>query len=87
MWQVSLSVVLVVIGFVVYYLIPLSFTFNNLPLFFGILNAILLGMVLGTAAVATTLQPFLERQVLRALLWGPDSNLGTLIRYAVIYCL
>lgn len=75
LWQIALAVVLVLIGFVVYYLIPLAFTFNNLPLFFGILNGILLGMVLGAAAVASTLQPLLEKLMLWLILWGPDTNL------------
>lgn len=74
MWQIGLAIVLIVIGFVVYYLIPLAFTFNNLPLFFGILNGILLGMVLGAAAVASTLQPLLEKGALWLILWGPDRN-------------
>lgn len=83
-WQVALSVLLVVIGFVVYYLIPLSFTFNNLPLFFGILTFILLGMLLGASAVASTLQPLLERAALKALLaWGPDRKLESLVRKAL----
>ena len=37
------SIILVVVGFVVYYLVPLSFIFNNITFFFRILTLILLG--------------------------------------------
>jgi len=37
------SILMIVMGFVVYYVIPYSFTFRNLPLFFTILILILLG--------------------------------------------
>eukprot|EP01104_Vermistella_antarctica_P011774 TRINITY_DN3326_c1_g2_i1.p1 TRINITY_DN3326_c1_g2~~TRINITY_DN3326_c1_g2_i1.p1 ORF type:complete len:1301 (+),score=387.68 TRINITY_DN3326_c1_g2_i1:217-4119(+) len=78
-WQTSLSLMLVVIGFVIYYLIPYSFLFLNFGLFLSILNAILLGMVIGAAITATVLQPYLERVVLSCLLWGKEKCLHNLI--------
>jgi hypothetical protein len=50
-----------VCGFVIYYLIPAAFVMGNMPMFLGILTAILLGMVLGFSLVATSIQPFLEK--------------------------
>lgn len=44
-WQTALSILLVISGFIIYYVIPYTFIFNNLPLFFLILNAILLGLL------------------------------------------
>lgn len=80
LWQVILSITMVIIGFIVYYMIPYSFTFNDLSLFFGILNAILLGMLFGAAAVASALQPFLETKILNLIVWGPDRKLIDLVR-------
>jgi hypothetical protein len=51
-WQTAVAVLMVVCGFVVYYVIPYSFIFNNLPLFFGIMNLILLGMLIGMCMIA-----------------------------------
>jgi len=42
-WQVTASVLMVSIGFVIYYLVPYAFIFANIPLFLTILNTILLG--------------------------------------------
>ena len=54
--QVSLALMLVAIGVVTYYLLPLSFILRDFALFLGILNAILLGMLLGLSLVSQTLQ-------------------------------
>ena len=74
------SVVVILIGFLVYYLIPYAFTYNNFPLFLGILQVMLLSMVLGLCLIATTLQPFLERIVLWCIVWGRDANLLSLMQ-------
>lgn len=68
-WQTALSILLVVIGFVVYYVIPYSFIFQNLPLFFFILNGILLGMLFGLCMIAVVLQPVMEHLLLFVMLW------------------
>jgi hypothetical protein len=44
--EIVVSVLLVLIGFLVYYLIPLSFTFGRFDLFFRIMTVILLGTML-----------------------------------------
>nr|CAG4716010.1 unnamed protein product [Naegleria fowleri] len=78
-WQTGVAIMLVVIGFVVYYMIPYSFIFTDLPLFFFILNAILLGMLLGLCVIAVVIQPFFERLVLNIILCGHERRLKTLI--------
>jgi len=78
-WQTAVSIALVVIGFIVYYIVPYSFLFQKLPLFFYIMNGILLGMLLGLCAIAVVLQPVLERIVLCFILIGPERKMHTLI--------
>jgi hypothetical protein len=68
------------LGFVVYYLIPLAFIYQEMSVFFYILNAILLGMLLGLCLVAVVLQPLLERIVLFCIVLGPDRRMLTLIK-------
>eukprot|EP00741_Cyanophora_paradoxa_P007415 tig00001128_g7174.t1 len=78
--QTAVAVLLIVIGFVVYYLIPYAFTFGDLPLFFTLLIFILLGMLAGLAMASLAVQPRLERLVLLCILWGPERRFGTLVR-------
>ena len=56
---------LVVTGVMTYYVAPLSFLYNNLNLFFFILNSILILMILGLAFIAMLIQPFLENIILK----------------------
>jgi hypothetical protein len=37
-WQVMLSTLMIVMGFIVYYLMPYSFIFQNIPLFLFLLT-------------------------------------------------
>lgn len=80
MWQTCLSVLLIVAGFVTFYVIPYAFTFRNIPLFFGILNAVLLGMLLGLALIAGALQPSAEKGVLWLLLSWHNSHLRGIVQ-------
>jgi ABC-type antimicrobial peptide transport system permease subunit len=73
--QLVISVIMIVVGFLVYYLIPYAFTYNNFALFLGVLQVILLSMVLGLCLVASTTQPFIERGVLWLIVWGSDAKL------------
>lgn len=78
-WQTGISVSLVVAGFVVYYLIPYSFIFQRLPMFFAILNCILLAMLFGLCMISVVFQPALEGIILNLIVWGPDRKMKTLI--------
>jgi len=79
LWQTVVSMFLVVIGFVVYYMIPYAFIFKDFGLFFLILNSILLGMKIGLCLVAAVLQPLLERTILFFILWGKERRMKNLI--------
>ncbi|KAL7747024.1 hypothetical protein RI367_007637 [Sorochytrium milnesiophthora] len=73
------ALLLVGIGFLVYYVVPLAFTFNNLPLFFRVLTVILLGMVVGQTLLAQILQHALEFIALKLCVWGPDRKLSDVV--------
>ena len=78
-WQLAVSVALIVIGFVVYYLVPLSFLFSNYSLFLTILTSVLLGMLMGCAIVGSMLEAYVEEWCLYVLLWGRDRALIPLV--------
>lgn len=79
--QTTASILMIIMGFVVYYLIPYSFTFQNLPLFFIILTVILIGMLLGLSLIGQTLQPYLERFGVFLIVWGTDRRtVGPLVK-------
>ena len=80
-WQVAASLMMIIFGFVVYYIIPYAFTFGDLRLFFTILILILLGMLLGLSLVGQTLQPHVEKLFLHLLMWGADyRSMAGLVR-------
>lgn len=64
------SVLLIVLGFLTFYLAPYAYAFSNMGLFFGILNGVLMLMILGLAFLAILLQGPLERFVLWVITWA-----------------
>ena len=79
--QTVVAVTLIVIGFVTYYLVPLSFVLARIDIFLAILNSILMAMVLGLAILTQTAQPCMERGVLTGMLCGrKDARLQHLIQ-------
>ena len=65
------SIVCVVCGFVAYYLIPMSFTFSDMSMFFTILTAILIATLFGLSMMAMSVQPLFEHLLTYVLVWGP----------------
>lgn len=63
------------VGFITFYIIPYSFIFQELSLFFMILNLILISMVAGLAMLSQLLQSHLERLLLRCCVWGHTRRL------------
>lgn len=55
-----LGITLVVLGILTYYVAPMSFIFDNLQLFFFILNVILVLMILGLSLLALLLLPYCQ---------------------------
>lgn len=68
LWQTALAILMCVLGFVTFYVVPYAFIFGNIPLFLGILNGILLGMLFGLCVINQSIQPVLERLILRIML-------------------
>lgn len=64
MWQTVLALLLIVVGILTFYVVPLGFVFADLQLVFGVLNFILCGMLFGLCIIAQILQPHCERVIL-----------------------
>jgi ABC-type antimicrobial peptide transport system permease subunit len=78
-WQAALGSLLVAAGFMVYYLVPFSFLFNELWIFFLIFNIILMGMLLGLCLMTHALQGPIEKVVLFFTIWGKEKRLQMLV--------
>lgn len=78
-WQVILGFFLLIAGFLVYYCMPLSFIFENMMLFFVLLELILIIMIVGLCMMLYIVEPYAEAGVLMLLLWGGERKLKTLI--------
>jgi ABC-type antimicrobial peptide transport system permease subunit len=77
------ALLMVVFGFVVYYLAPLSFIFLNLPLFFTIFVAVLAGMLIGLCMLAMLFHTRIQLLVMHAIMWawpGDSRSLKPLVR-------
>ncbi|KAJ3175931.1 hypothetical protein HDU87_005595 [Geranomyces variabilis] len=73
--EVIIALVLIVLGFLVYYIVPLSFVFQDLNLFFRIMTVILLGAIL----MGGVLQHWLEVTIAHVLVRGADRPLLHLV--------
>lgn len=83
--QLAFAIMLVLVGFTTFYLLPLSFILNNFGFFLGVLTAILLGMLAGLSILAQALQPWVEHGVMVSILWicRDYRLLGTIVRKAL----
>jgi len=68
------AVLMVIFGFVVYYLAPLSFIFLNLPLFFTIFVAVLAGMLIGLCLLAMLFHTRVQLLVMHCIMWFSDAR-------------
>jgi len=80
LWQTAISLLMVVVGFITYYLVPYAFINRKMDVFLGILNGILMGMLLGLCILAQIVQPFLERFFLWILTRPVHPQLNALCR-------
>ena len=78
-WQTAIALLLVSVGFLAFYLVPLSFLNDNMPMFLGLMMAILLTMLLGCVILAQLVQPFLERGILWVIMRPFHGNLNALV--------
>ena len=63
------SLLLVTLGFLTYYVVPLTFQLEKLEIFLYLLNSVLLLTILGLTFVVHMLQPYLEVWLARALVY------------------
>eukprot|EP00754_Rhynchopus_humris_P041289 Rhum_TRINITY_DN24878_c0_g1::Rhum_TRINITY_DN24878_c0_g1_i1::g.180361::m.180361 len=80
MWQVCLALFMVVAGFLIYYVMPFAFIFNDMSLFFFVLLCVLMAMLCGLCMISMTMQSPSEKVVLWLLVWGRDKPLAPMIR-------
>eukprot|EP01107_Rhizomastix_libera_P010431 TRINITY_DN26_c0_g1_i5.p1 TRINITY_DN26_c0_g1~~TRINITY_DN26_c0_g1_i5.p1 ORF type:complete len:1436 (-),score=485.84 TRINITY_DN26_c0_g1_i5:6-3914(-) len=73
-WLFLISAMVVVIGFVTYYLIPVSFIFSNFSMFFTIMCLILLMTLAGLTTISFAVEPLLERLFSIVLVWGKERE-------------
>ena len=66
--QTTIATLAVGLGFVSYYIVPAAFIYQDLMLFFTILNGILLLMILGLCILALLLVPPLQALLLKGML-------------------
>lgn len=67
--QTVWAIMMIVFGFGLIYVVPFAFRYQYWGLFLGLVNATLLGMVLGLATVASILQGKIEKLMLHVLMW------------------
>jgi len=65
---------MIIFGFGLLYAVPFTFRYQYWGLFLALINATLLGMVLGLAAVASILQGKIEKLMLHLLMWRGASR-------------
>ncbi|RNF01028.1 permease-like protein [Trypanosoma rangeli] len=78
--QVFLGAVLVVSGFIVYYMIPLSFVFGNMQFLFLLLDLIFVMMVVGICLAMYVIEPYMERGLLWLMVWGTEKRFLTIVK-------
>lgn len=79
--QLYIGVLLVAFGFVIYYVIPLSFIFMKLALFFNVFVLIIVGLLAGLCMIAIIFQHRLQYLMLNLIMWRSDRRkLKTIVR-------
>ncbi|CUG90632.1 permease-like protein, putative, partial [Bodo saltans] len=79
LWQALLGLFLTVAGFMVYYLLPMVYLYDNLLIFFMIMNIVLLIMLFGLCLLAFSCQGAASSAWLWLIVRGPDKRLLTLV--------
>ncbi|KAJ4453388.1 hypothetical protein PAPYR_12146 [Paratrimastix pyriformis] len=69
--QTAVAILLVVVGFMMYYIAPSAFVYGNISLFL---------LMIGLAIISTIFQPYLERLMLHPIMWGSDRPPKKLVR-------
>ncbi|CAD8045647.1 unnamed protein product [Paramecium sonneborni] len=79
--QFFTAALLVIMGFVSYYLIPMAFIFSNIQLALAVINIILIVMIIGFTLLANILEEPFEKAILKLILciFKKDRNLEKII--------
>lgn len=79
--QTSVSILMIAVGFTVFYLLPLAFILRQLSWFFIVLTGILMAMLLGLALVGFSILPRVEQLILYLqLVLTFDLRLWTVVK-------
>ena len=77
--ETTMSLLFVIFGFLVYYMIPLSFVFQDFTLFFRVFTLILMGLILGLTIIGQFLFPSLEIVLAYCLTKVYDSQITDIV--------
>jgi len=80
----ALGIGMSVLGFLIYYLVPLALLSFNLALFFNIFFALLLGMLLGLILLSLNFQPLFERFLVWSCLWWEQVAIQSLVLKSLV---
>lgn len=79
--QASISILLIIFGFLIYYVIPLAFLYLNMALFFHVFVSIIAGLLAGLSILAMTFHTRVQALILNLIMWGSDRRkLKTVVR-------
>ena len=78
-WQVLLGLFLTIAGFMVYYLVPMSFVYSDLFMFFLLMDMVVLTMLMGLCLLTYTVQGLLQKVLLFGMLRPFEWHLWTLV--------
>lgn len=81
--QLIVGLCFTVVGFTVYYFVPLSIVFKQFGMFFFVLLSVLFGMIIGMILIGSLLVPYLEQLVLSLIIYlrgSRDSGLKPIIK-------
>ena len=69
----ALSCILIVVGFITFYGVPLTFVTGDFAATLHILNGILLGMLVGLSILSQLIQPLVEKGIVRMLVFATQG--------------
>ena len=79
----AVGLLMTVLGFLIYYLLPMAMIYNNIALLFNIFLALLISMLLGLVMLSLNLQPVLEKGLVwiffKSLLVWESTSMPTLV--------
>ncbi|ORX53870.1 hypothetical protein BCR36DRAFT_348918 [Piromyces finnis] len=78
--EMAISIIMVAIGFSVYYGIPTAYVSQNFSLFFRFLTLLLLIMILGETLLGQVINNILEKICVSLVIWGSNKKLKIIVK-------